>query len=197
MAYFLNHFRPQDKRLTLATGLTITRIALTPCIVYAMVQGMWTAAFILFITAALTDLFDGILARSLNQNTALGACLDPIADKIFLLSSFFTLAFVPSPLLDIPVWFVILVICKELLVIGGASILLMMGTGLTIQPTWLGKITTNVQIIFIIWLFLCYFFNWLPLKTYYFVLALVTICTAASFVQYARIGLLAKHGDKQ
>src|SRR5882724_10959589 len=95
--HFLNIFSSipaHEKRMTIATLCTIARILLTPMIVLAMMSGQWTGACALFICAALTDFFDGFLARYCNQKTFLGACLDPIADKFLLISCFFALAFI-------------------------------------------------------------------------------------------------------
>ncbi len=178
----------REKRITLPTLFTFVRIILTPCIVVSMVYEHWGAAFWLFVIAAATDAVDGALARLRNERTFLGACLDPIADKLLILSVFFTLAFVQSPLFSIPHWFVLFVLCKELLLVGGAVAIFAWQGHLEIRPTWLGKTTTLVQILFIVWLFACYFFAWVPIKTYYTMLAVVFVLVAASLMHYASIG---------
>lgn len=183
-----------EKRLTLATIVTIGRMMLAPFIVAAMITHHWGTAFWLFLSAALTDILDGNLARLAGEKTFLGACLDPVADKLLILSVFFALAFFQSPLFNIPLWFVVFVLIKELTVIGGSFIMLLWGHPLHISPTWLGKITTASQIIFIIWLFACYFFHWLPIKTYYTMLGLVFCLTFFSLVQYLRIGFRTIQG---
>lgn len=178
-----------EKRLTWSTGLTLLRIVATPCIVAAMVTGYWGVAFWLFIGAAITDVLDGNLARWRNEKTFLGACLDPLADKFLVLSVFFTLAFVQSPLFSIPLWFVLLVLLREVVLIVGALIVYNIKGHLEVEPTVLGKMTTAVQMSFIAWLFACYFFNWLPVKTYYTMLGVLIILVFASFVQYAQAGM--------
>src|SRR3990167_8993776 len=117
---FLQQLPDREKKLTLSSWLTIARIALTPVIVIGMIKQWWGVASILFAVACITDMLDGNLARLRNEQTLLGACLDPIADKVLILSCFFTLAFVQSPLFAIPKWFVFLVLVKELLLIIGA-----------------------------------------------------------------------------
>ena len=117
---FFKRLPAHEKKITISTLFTLARIAITPLIVIAMVFQQWGAAFILFVCAALTDIIDGHLARLCDEKTFLGACLDPIADKILILSCFFMLAFVQSPLFTIPLWFVLLVLIKELVLIGGA-----------------------------------------------------------------------------
>lgn len=178
-----------EKRITLATMFTIGRILVVPFIVFAMVLGQWGPAFGLFLGAAVTDSVDGTIARLFDQKTFLGACLDPLADKLLLLSIFATLAFINTPLFVIPQWFVVLVLLKEALQITGAVILYHRKGHLEVQPTLLGKATMLVQVAFICWLFACYFFNWMPVKTYHTMLGLMLIMIFAAFMQYVRIGL--------
>ena len=186
---FFKKLPDREKKITLSTLLTLGRIVLAPFIVCSMIFFHWGTAFILFCIAAITDVLDGNLARLLDEKTFLGACLDPIADKLLLLSCFFTLAFVQSPLFSIPLWFVLLVLLKELILVIGAIILYYRKGHIEIHPTFLGKITTVVQMGFIIWLFACYFFTWIPVKTYYSMLGLVIILVFASLAQYVMIGI--------
>lgn len=139
-------------------------------------------------SAAVTDCLDGNLARLLHEKTFLGACLDPIADKLLLISFFFTLVFLETPLFSVPLWFVLLVLLKESIVVFGAAFILISGRHLDVRPTMLGKATTVMQMLFIIWLFACYYFHWVPVKTYYVMLTLMLLMVALSFMQYARIG---------
>jgi Phosphatidylglycerophosphate synthase len=169
--------------------LTLLRIVLVPVIVIAMTNQQWGNAFFWFLIAALTDTFDGALARWWNDETVLGACLDPIADKILLISCFATLAFIQSPVFMIPHWFVMLILFKESIILLGALLLLVSRSGFTVHPTFLGKATTVVQISFIIWLFTCYFFNWVPTKTYYGMMSIMVGFILLSFAQYIYIGL--------
>jgi len=185
---FLKTLPAHEKRITIATLFTLMRIVLSPIIVIAMVLQQWGVAFFLFFVAASTDIMDGNLARFFNAKTFLGAALDPIADKVLLLSVFFTLAFVQSPLFHIPIWFVLLVLLRELVLITGSFVLFFTKGHLEVSPTWLGKLTTFIQICFIVWLFACYFFHWLPVKTYYTMLALMLTLVFCSCVQYIRIG---------
>ena len=163
------------------------RLFLVPCIVVTMVEQQWGISFYLFLVAACTDLIDGALARWWNVKTFLGACLDALADKLLLLSCFTTLAFINSPLFSIPRWFVSLVLMKELVMIVGSCLVYRLKGFLEIRPTVLGKMTTFVQICFIIWLFSCYFFNWMPVKTYFFMLGLLSILSGACLMHYTVI----------
>lgn len=189
MLRFLRTIPPHERRLTISTWLTLGRIALVPAIVVAMVTHQWGVAFGLFVVASITDVLDGNVARWRNEQTFLGACLDPIADKLLLVSCFFTLAFVHTPLFSIPHWFVVLMLVKELIIIGGACCIYLVHGKVTIEPTRLGKMTTLLQVLFIVWLFACYFFQWVPIKTYYVMLSMVLAVVALSFMQYLYIGM--------
>ncbi len=187
--HIFQHLPETEMRITIPTLFTLARIIVVPFIVGAMVMGWWGCAFFFFVFACLTDVIDGLLARFLNEKTFLGACLDPIADKLLLLSCFFTLAFVSTPLFSVPRWFVFFVISKEMIQLAGASIIYAIRGHLNVQPTILGKTTTCIQMIFIMWLFACYFFCWVPMKTYYTMLGIMILFIGGSFMQYAHIGL--------
>ncbi|HSC24813.1 MAG TPA: CDP-alcohol phosphatidyltransferase family protein [Candidatus Babeliales bacterium] len=187
--HIFKHLPDAEKRITIPTLFTVLRMLLVPVIVGTMIFGWWGSAFFFFVFACFTDVIDGLLARLLNEKTFLGACLDPIADKLLLLACFFTLAFVSTPLLLIPRWFVFFVVSKELIQIIGASIIYYFRGHLNVQPTVLGKITTCIQMIFIMWLFACYFFCWIPMKTYYTMLGVLIFFISAAFGQYTCIGL--------
>lgn len=185
----LARFARTNHRITLPTLLTIVRIVLTPFIITAMIYQQWGIAFILFVIAAVTDLLDGFLARVLDQKTLLGACLDPVADKILTLSVFATLAFVQSPLFSIPTWFVAIMLLKELVLLFGAGIVYLICGQLQVRPLILGKVAMFMQVIFIIWLFACYFFKWVPMRTYWVMLVTVLCVVLLALVQYALFGV--------
>jgi cardiolipin synthase len=186
---FFKKLPDHEKKITLSSWITIARIFSVPFIVAAMITGYWGFAFGLFSIAAFTDILDGNLARWRNEKTFLGACLDPLADKFLVLSVFFTLAFVQSPLFSVPLWFVLLVLFKEIILIVGSFVLYYLRGHIEIQPTLLGKSTTVVQMGFIMWLFACYFFAWVPIKTYYSMLGIVLILVFVTLAQYVRIGI--------
>jgi len=185
---FFSTLPAHEKRLTIPTIFTLLRVILSLCVVGAMLLQYWGAAFILFLVASFSDVLDGGLARWWNEKTFLGACLDPIADKFLVLSIFFTLAFVQSPLFHIPLWFVSIVFIKELILIIGSLVVYGKTGSLEINPTWLGKAAMFVQTSFITWLFACYFFHWVPIKTYYTMLGVVILCAISSLVHYLWMG---------
>jgi cardiolipin synthase len=122
--------------------LTLIRIILVPVIVILLIQRSFVKALIVFIVAALSDALDGFLARVLNQQTALGAYLDPIADKALLASSFVTL----SVLHVIPGWLAVIVISRDVIILLGISVLSIMSISVKILPTFISKITTALQL---------------------------------------------------
>jgi cardiolipin synthase len=193
----LRHLPEAERRITIPTLITLTRIFLVPVIIKAMVAGWWGYAFFLFTFACITDLIDGLLARLLNEKTFLGACLDPIADKVLLVSCFTALAFVSTPLFVVPRWFVFFVMGKEIIQLTSACIIYYIRGHFNVQPTYLGKTTTCIQMIFIIWLFACYFFCWVPIKTYYTMLSIMIFFISMSFMQYAYIGLRMLNSSKE
>ena len=122
--------------------LTLLRIILVPIVVIFLIQGSFGKAMITFVAAALTDALDGFLARTLGQQTALGAYLDPIADKALLASSFVTL----SILHVIPGWLTVIVISRDIIILLGILVLSMMTISVKIRPTSVSKITTAMQL---------------------------------------------------
>ena len=169
---------------TTSNLLTISRIIAIPFLMYGIIKAQWLAAFLIFICTAATDLLDGYFARLSGESTHLGAILDPLADKLFLLSSFATLAFWQSPSFIVPLWFVLLILLRESLMLLGGIILLFLKKEDFLAPTIWGKLTTFFQILFIVWLFICYFFGWAPAKTYIIILILLAFSSVISFFHY-------------
>ncbi len=146
--------------MTLANIVTLTRIGLIPCFVVAVVYyaqsvklGMpnpWqhTLAVTFFVIAASTDALDGYLARRLNQKSRFGSILDPIADKALLLTSIGLLSWNHGDAFDqLPLWFPIVILSRDVIVVLGVVIVFMMGKGFDIEPHWIGKVATVLQMI--------------------------------------------------
>jgi cardiolipin synthase len=123
--------------------LTLLRIVLVPIVVILLIQGSFPKAMIAFVAAALTDALDGFLARTLGQQTAFGAYLDPIADKALLASAFVTL----SVLSAIPGWLTVIVISRDIVILLGILVFFLMSAEVKIRPTTVSKITTAVQLV--------------------------------------------------
>lgn len=172
--------------ITLATFFTLLRLVLVPGIVSAVLADKWVLAFGTFVAAAITDMLDGAVARWYQHHTTLGACLDVIVDKIFLLTSFAAFAWVSSSM--VPAWFVWFIGLKELLLVIGSSIIGITKGWATVRPTLLGKSVTVAQIIFIMWLFACRFFGWSPSKTHLVALGILALLTFSALIHYLIIG---------
>ncbi len=122
--------------------LTVFRIVLVPIIVIFLIQGQFAKALICFVIAGVTDALDGMLARLLNQTTVVGAYLDPLADKVLVVSLYATLAIIGS----IPGWLAVIVISRDFIILGGILVLTLMSVKLDIKPSFISKINTMVQI---------------------------------------------------
>lgn len=128
--------------LTLANRLTVLRILMTPAIIILLLYKYMAAATALFVLAGITDGLDGFVARRKSQRTALGMVLDPLADKLLLMSAVVALTI----LKELPRWFTIIIVSRDLMLIGGSLILYMFLGKMALPPSWLGKCTTVFQI---------------------------------------------------
>lgn len=122
--------------------LSLLRIILVPVFVIFLIQSEYDKALIVFMVAGLTDALDGALARLLKCQTTLGAYLDPIADKLLLVTSFVTLAIFGL----IPGWLAVIVISRDFIILLGIAILNLMSVAYEIKPAVVGKMTTALQI---------------------------------------------------
>ncbi len=134
--------------LTVANQLTLLRMLLIPALVILVLYGINGWALVVFIVAGVTDGLDGMLARWWGQRTSLGALLDPMADKLLVLSTFVVLSL---PELDLPnqfpVWLTVLVISRDVIIVVTAAIVHFSLGHRTFTPTLLGKATTFVHIL--------------------------------------------------
>ncbi len=122
--------------------LSITRIILIFPLILLLVDKRYGSALALFIVAALTDAIDGALARVLRQRSVLGSYLDPAADKLLMTASFITLAVIKL----LPVWLVVLVIIRDVIIVVGLVILRATSHPPEIRPTIASKMTTFFQV---------------------------------------------------
>jgi cardiolipin synthase (CMP-forming) len=131
---------------TIPNGITLLRIALTPFFVLAVVSGNHTVALALFVAAGLSDAIDGLLARMLRMRSLFGTYLDPIADKVLLVSAFVALT-VPEPgAVRIPLWLTVMALSRDILIVV-VALLLYLGAGIRqFLPSIWGKLTTVVQV---------------------------------------------------
>lgn len=131
--------------MNLPNLLTILRILLIPVFINLLIYGYHGWALAVFLAASVTDSLDGLIARLANQRTRLGTYLDPMADKLLLTASFLALAILQI----IPVWSAVIVVSRDLILILGALILHLTQAHQEISPSFLGKSTTVVQLIYV------------------------------------------------
>jgi cardiolipin synthase len=129
--------------MTLANRLTIIRILMTPGIAVLLLYHQTAAALALFLLAGLTDALDGFVARTRGQRTTLGMVLDPLADKLLMIS----VVLVLTSLKELPRWFMIIILSRDLILVGGALVVHMFVGKRDHPPSWLGKATTAAQIV--------------------------------------------------
>ncbi|HEV8473231.1 MAG TPA: CDP-diacylglycerol--glycerol-3-phosphate 3-phosphatidyltransferase [Methylomirabilota bacterium] len=130
----------------LANSLTVLRILLIPVFVSLLVYGRPGLAFVVFVTAAVTDLLDGYVARRRGSQSRLGAFLDPMADKLLLISSFVTLTWLKA----LPFWIAAVVISRDVILVVGALVIHMAGGRIYPRPSWAGKAATFFQILTVV-----------------------------------------------
>ncbi|HEX2223206.1 MAG TPA: CDP-alcohol phosphatidyltransferase family protein [Thermoanaerobaculia bacterium] len=133
---------------TIPNLLSLLRMGLIPFFIIAVTDGNIRRALILFVIAGVTDALDGAIARFFNQKSLLGTYLDPVADKMLLMSAYVALAI---PTLNhgalIPLWVTVLVITRDILLVT-VALLLYLAVGIkTFPPTLLSKMNTLVQVV--------------------------------------------------
>lgn len=139
--------------LTVPNMLTIFRMVLIPVFVTLLFYQRFIWALAAFVIAGLTDGLDGLLARRFDQESQLGTILDPIADKLMLVTAFIVLSMrsvFPQPLpshLPVPFWVTVAVISRDVFIIVGAAAINIMTGFRGFRPSWLGKLNTTVQIV--------------------------------------------------
>jgi cardiolipin synthase len=135
-------------KLTIPNLLSLLRMGLIPLFIIAVLQGQSIKALLIFLIAGLTDAMDGFIARFFNQQSPLGAYLDPIADKLLLTSAYVVLSF---PTLNhgaqIPLWVTVLVIARDVLIVTVGLVLYLAVGVRKFPPTILSKINTALQVI--------------------------------------------------
>ncbi|MFM9975152.1 MAG: CDP-alcohol phosphatidyltransferase family protein [Beijerinckiaceae bacterium] len=170
----------QASALNVANVLTILRFCLVPIVIVSIVNQEWTIAFVLFVTAGVTDALDGFIARHYDMRTELGAYLDPLADKALLVSIYVTLAISAV----IPSWIAVLVVSRDVMIVGAVIVSWIMDNPVEINPLRLSKANTLVQISFAALVLFSLAFA-LPLDVLMRIgIVLVTALTLASMVAY-------------
>jgi cardiolipin synthase len=178
--------------LTTANQLTILRMLLIPAFVILLLYGHQGWALVTFMVAGLTDLLDGLIARLAGEKTTLGAWLDPMADKLLLVTMFIVLTLPDIGSANrLPIWFTILVISRDVAIVATVAVVNLAVGPRTFRPSIFGKIATATYIVTGV---VTLYFNYLGQTTaivdlfVYGSLAITLISAFHYLIQVARIG---------
>ncbi|MCH7542411.1 MAG: CDP-alcohol phosphatidyltransferase family protein [Proteobacteria bacterium] len=129
--------------MNLPNLISLARLLSVPLLVWAILAAKMELAFWLFVAAGISDAVDGFIAKHFGATSALGKYLDPLADKALLLGVYVTLGNAGY----LPTWLVILVVFREVIIIGGAILILMLTEEAKIETLRISKINTAAQIL--------------------------------------------------
>ncbi len=166
--------------MNLPNLLSLFRLCLTAFFILAITYQRYTLALALFVAQAVSDLLDGFFARMMHKKTDLGAWLDPIADKVMLISSYLVLGIQQI----IPFWVVGVVLLRDVVLMLGFLLLHLLSYRMVPSPTLLGKATTLLQMVTILYLL------WSTTREFqdYFIYATAALTISSGF-QYILVGL--------
>jgi len=131
--------------VSIANLVTLARLLSVPVAIWLILNGHLTAVFWLFVAAGVSDMVDGTIAKVLNQRSELGALLDPIADKVLLVSMFIALGLAGW----LPSWIVILVVSRDVLIVGGYLLAMAVAQPIRSRPLAVSKLNTGLQIMLV------------------------------------------------
>ena len=129
--------------MTVANMITILRLLLVPAVVYWLLTAEWQLAFAGFVIAGVSDAVDGFIARRFNQRSKLGGYLDPMADKLLLVSVFVVLGFMGK----LPLWLVIAAVSRDALIVCAVLLSTVMANPVEMKPLLVSKANTAAQIV--------------------------------------------------
>jgi cardiolipin synthase len=160
--------------------ITTGRIVLVPIVVWAIIVGQLQLAFWLFVVAGVSDAVDGFLAKQLKETSEFGAYLDPLADKVLLMSIYVTLGIAGL----LPLWIVIAVVSRDIMIVGAVIVAWIVGKPLIIHPLAVSKLNTLAQILLAILVLGSQGFGFNPGYAFEGALLLVAVLTGLSAAAY-------------
>jgi cardiolipin synthase (CMP-forming) len=171
-------------------AITVVRIALVPVFILALNDRDYSTALIVFAVAGVSDSLDGFIAKHFNLATRVGAILDPVADKLLLVSAYIMLAVVGH----LPLWLVLTVGFRDLMIVGGYLVYSSIGP-VPMRPTALSKFNTFMQITLVV-VVLTQQAGLLPLASLdWYLMYVVFATTVSSGLHYIWIWGVKRHGD--
>jgi CDP-diacylglycerol--glycerol-3-phosphate 3-phosphatidyltransferase len=178
--------------MTTANKVTILRILLIPFFVVEVLYYVKDGeemhrllALLSFAVAAICDGVDGYIARLYNQRSELGAILDPLADKLLLVSGIVVLSFDHQPHLEsVPLWLTGTIIGRDILLLVGMGVIQVMVGRFRVRPRLVGKVATVLQMVVVLWILLKWEGQWLRVWT-----LSAALCTGISGLLYVLDGV--------
>ena len=170
----------QKRRVNIPNIITLGRILLVPVIIWAIAANQMTIAFVIFLVAGVSDAVDGFLAKRFNMSSELGALLDPVADKALLVSIYVALGIWGA----VPRWIVILVVSRDLMIVGAVIISWLFGKPIPMKPLMVSKLNTVAQVAFAALVLAALGFGLSPEPFDIILMACVTVLTLLSVSLY-------------
>jgi cardiolipin synthase len=177
----------------LPNAISLMRIALVAPILYLIVDGQYGLALTLFVIAGFSDGVDGYLAKRFDWHTRIGALLDPIADKLLVAGTFIVLVYIGL----IPLWLAVLVIFRDVVIVGGAAAYNFLVQPVEGEPTRISKLNTALQLLLIVFVLSRAGYGWPDQITITIIGASVVVTVVISGVDYVwSWARRARHGGK-
>lgn len=181
----------------LPNGLCVLRMLLALPTVWLLARGEYWLTLLVFVVAAVTDVLDGFVAKRFGWQTELGKMLDPLADKLLLVTVFIALA----ALQLVPMWLAVLVVLRDALITGGAIVYrLLLGPIVGASPTLISKLNTLMQIVYVSVVVANLAMHWslsFTLQMLVWLTALTTICSGVDYViTYSRRAMSAHRAQR-
>lgn len=164
----------------LPNAISLLRIALIAPILWLMVEGRYDEAIILFFVAGFSDGLDGWLAKRFGWHTRLGAMLDPVADKLLVAGAFITLVYTGQ----VPFWLAAVVVLRDVIIVGGASIYNFLIGPIEGEPTRISKLNTALELLYVLFVLSRAAFQWPPDITITILGAAVLVTVVVSGIDY-------------
>jgi cardiolipin synthase len=168
------------RSLSIPNLITLGRILLVPVVVWAITAGQMQFAFLVFLVAGVSDAVDGFLAKRFNMASELGAYLDPLADKALIVSIYVALGIAGA----IPRWLVILVVSRDIMIVGAVMLAWLMGRPMTMKPLTVSKLNTVAQIVFASLVLAALGFQWQAGPAISLAMVIVAVLTLLSVAFY-------------
>jgi len=177
--------------MNLANKISIGRIILIPFFIGSIIYGRLDFALLFFLLAIASDAIDGYIAHTQNQKTRLGAFLDPLADKMLLVSAFICLSIAKSVPADVrfPPYVPIIVISRDALIVLGSVVIYLLTGDIAIRPTLSGKLTTFFQMMTIVGVLVQFRYSFI-------VWNVAVVMTAVSGIDYLIMGSRLMNGNQ-